>query len=292
MSSGIEAALTMVSVGLMAPGAAPTRTAADGTFTMTAVAPGDYLLVARSAAGRGAAPVGSVRWAQTEVLVDGADIEGVRLTLLSGVTLAGRVMPAGPEALPAGMPLSVTLVPAGAQGVSVVSEPQVDPSGRFAIENVLPGRYRVRASLGSWGLEAAALGETDVADVLLEITDGVDRDGLALRFLPRLGSVSGTLYDGANRPSNDLFVLLFPVNRADWFEDSRRMRAPVRTASDGRFAFDDLPAGEYCLAALADFDNAEWHTLGFLEAVLPAATRIAVAAGQVTQQDVRVAGGG
>jgi hypothetical protein len=62
----------------------------------------------------------------------------------------------------------------------------------------------------------------------------------------------------------------------------------ARPATDGRFVFRDLPAGEYFIAALTDLDPAAWQEPTFLEQVAPAALRISIAEGQKKNQDLRI----
>jgi hypothetical protein len=52
-----------------------------------------------------------------------------------------------------------------------------------------------------------------------------------------------------------------------------------------------LPAGNYYLAALPEFDRNEWHTPGFLEQVVPGAIPLTLAPGEHKTQDIRLAGG-
>ena len=100
--------------------------------------------------------------------------------------------------------------------------------------------------------------------------------------------VSGILYDGAGRPSGDLSIVLFSTDRAMWFNGSRRVRPAVRPATDGRFTFTGLVAGEYYLAALTDVTPADLNSPQFLELVIPAAIKMAVGDGERKTQDLRI----
>jgi hypothetical protein len=62
----------------------------------------------------------------------------------------------------------------------------------------------------------------------------------------------------------------------------------MRPASDGRFTFVNLPAGEYFLAALADDDPVDWQLSAFLEQVVPAAIKVTVTDGAQTTQGIRI----
>ena len=103
--------------------------------------------------------------------------------------------------------------------------------------------------------------------------------------------LSGTLYDGAGRPTSDLSMILFAADRAHWYQGSRRLRQPVRPASSGRFSVSGLAPGEYYLAALTDFDPNDWYDPEFLEQVVPGAIKVTLTAGERKTQDLKLAGG-
>jgi hypothetical protein len=86
-------------------------------------------------------------------------------------------------------------------------------------------------------------------------------------------------------------VIAFSTDPVWWRERSRRVRMPVRPATDGRFTISGLPSGEYYLAVLTDFPPNEWSAPGFLETIVPGAIRVTIRDGETTTQDVRLAGG-
>jgi hypothetical protein len=63
----------------------------------------------------------------------------------------------------------------------------------------------------------------------------------------------------------------------------------TRPGLDGRFVIRDLPAGNYLLAALIDFDPDEWQAPEFLELVAPAALRLSLAEGEQKVQNIGIA---
>ena len=122
-----------------------------------------------------------------------------------------------------------------------------------------------------------------------EIRAGEDLSSMALTVSESLAAVSGVVYDSAGRPSSDLSLLMFSADRSQWYQNSRRLRAPVRAASDGRFSFTGLPAGDYFLAAVNDFEPNAWFSAEFLEQILPAAIRVTLAEGERKVHDVKIA---
>lgn len=91
----------------------------------------------------------------------------------------------------------------------------------------------------------------------------------------------------SGQPASDYDVIVFSADRSHWRPGSRRSLS-TRPATDGRFVFQDLPAGDYFIAALTDLDPAEWQDSAFLEQVVPAAVKVGVAEGEKKVQDLRI----
>jgi hypothetical protein len=86
---------------------------------------------------------------------------------------------------------------------------------------------------------------------------------------------------------------MFPVDKTLWYQRSRRLRQPVRTGTDGRYRFANVPAGDYYLAALTDFEPADVSDPAFLDQIAgSAAIKISVGEGEKKVQDLKLAGGG
>jgi hypothetical protein len=77
-----------------------------------------------------------------------------------------------------------------------------------------------------------------------------------------------------------------PIDRSLWSTGSRRLQT-TRPGTDGRFAFTDLPPGEYRLVALTDFDEDTWHTPAFLESILPSGVAVSLGEGERKVQDLQ-----
>ena len=136
------------------------RVAADGSFALSGIAPGQYTLIARPppiARGvPGAAPVGpsaaslSTMWAQADITIDGRDAS-VAVDLQPGMTISGRLVFEGRASRPTNLTgYRIVLIPPGSGG-NLGAGPaggQVDADGRFTFTGVTPGEYRV-LELGS-----------------------------------------------------------------------------------------------------------------------------------------------
>jgi hypothetical protein len=281
--------------------------AADGSFVIGNLAPGHYRLMSRasSAAGgapapaRGSPPPGSDLWALADVDVAGADIDDVTLTLAPGMTVSGRVVfdaTSLPPPDPATVRFTLTPPPTGGPVLGAPST-QAEADGTFAFKGIAPGSYVLYGNAGTtatvqplWMVKTAMLNGRDVLDTPFDVTPNLDVSDLVVTFTDRVTKLTGLVSDQAGHPVPAYSVIAFSTDPTWWRAQSRRVRMPVRPASDGRFTISGLPPGEYYLAVLPDFPPNEWSTPAFLQAVVPGAIRVTIRDGETTTQDVRLAG--
>jgi hypothetical protein len=303
-------------------------TGRDGTFATSGLAPGRYSISAQSGGGgmgvtqvggggtfvsrtmveaeaqRGPGPAQPSKplWARHEADLNGQDLSGVTLQLQEGMTVTGQlVFPRG--SIPAPEDLSrvrLMLMPM-AQGRLAISPslPAVDANGAFTIEGLMPGTYRMTATVPStgfsatsrWSLGAVLVDDRDVLDSGLVVEPGRSLTGLTVTFTDQTSEISGTLTDPAGAPVSDLTILVFSTDKAAWSMGSRRMRPPAQPGSDGVFRFTGLPSGEYFLAAVTDLAQDDWGDPAFMEQVAAAAIRVTVGEGEKKVQDIKLAGG-
>ena len=155
------------------------RVLADGSFSFSNVAPGQYTVSARAAiretdptqaiqanatngrgrgafggpVGRGPGAISAVLWASADVTVNGQNVTGLALALASGMSVSGRLEFRGASLPP---PTDLTRVrvtlssqdPQTQQGLGLggIGLATVDASGNFTIPGVPPGRYVLRAN--------------------------------------------------------------------------------------------------------------------------------------------------
>jgi Carboxypeptidase regulatory-like domain len=287
-----------------------------GKFTVPALRPGDYTISARAVPSGGASgtPTGPGRaggagaapslWATTEISVNGDDLSDVVLRLEQGMTISGRVTFEGTVLQPPSDLSTVSLRMTSAPnvgGMTISINPataQVGADGSFTFNGITPGRYLLNASAPSgapapglsWQAKSAIVNGVDGVDTPFEIKPGQNAANITLTFTDNMAEVSGTLSDATGKPTSEFSVILFSADKSKWGPRSRRLKQPIRTGADGKFKFTGLPAGEYYIAALTDFEPADVTNPVFLDQVAASAIKIAVAEGEKKTQDLKLAG--
>ena len=287
------------------PGVLPggTRADAQGAFQIPNVPPGQYTIIARATlggpgrqggpAGRGQMVVGrgelldgrgrggapgsdQIRlWATADVTVDGRNVSNVVLTLQPGMAVSGRVTFEG-TTLPPPTDLTrvrVTLTPVVAPGtpgeVATPAAGRVDADGRFTVASVVPGRYRLTASASStgWFLGSTNIDGQESLDFPIEVKPSQAISGAVVTFVDRQSELTGTIVNERAQPVPEYSLIVYPAEQRFWLPQSRRIQS-TRPATDGRYTFRNLPAGEYRLVPVYDPEPGSWFDPG-----VPAAAR-------------------
>ena len=295
-----------------APQPAIANTGPDGTFTLSPVSPGNYRLLARgvipspSARSGGS---GTAGWAMATVATTGADVDLATMTLQTGMTVAGRVVledqatttppdltglhvQIHPDSLEVASPQNRGR--GGAANMRMLQPAAVRPDGTFLATDLVPDNYRVTIAGGAldgsgWWLRSAMWQGRDLLDHPLRIAPGEHVTGVTLVLSDRRTQLSGTITTPAGAAVSDLFVLAYPADATLRGPRSRRIKA-VRPDSAGRFAIDNLPAGEYLICALTDIDDGQWNEPGFLDPLVAASVNITLQEGEKKVQDLRLGG--
>ena len=167
--------------------------------------------------------------------------------------------------------------------------------GLFTITGVLPGRYTMTASITGrttadrlWHADTISVKSRDVLDRPFEIQPGDDISDVKVVMTNRVSELTGTMTDPSGRPTSDYYVLVFSSDSTHWSAGSRWLRTPIRPDSDGQFRFVGLPAGEYRLAAVTDYNPLSWWTSEALQQVAASAIRVKLAAHERRTQDIRI----
>lgn len=297
----------------------------EGRFVIQNVPPGEYRLSTRapsslpSVSSRGPVPAAAMPerslapailfdlWGQTDVVMSGQDVENVGITLAPASAITGRIAFDGtttkaPEDL-SGIRLQFMAADAlaaamtGAGTIGALHAGTVQADGTFRVAGLPPDRYIATASwpfmrtgdgTTGWWLTTIHVGGRDIGDAPIEVRANTDVPDVTITFRDRIGAIEGSLSDAAGRPAPEYFVVAFPVERALWTTTSRRTVPPVRPGTDGRFRVNGLLPGDYYLAVVTAIAQDEGTDPAFLEAILPSAIKITIAAGETRRQDLRI----
>jgi hypothetical protein len=296
---------------------------APGHYSIAAIMTDSSQGPAGSPAGRGRADVGGggrgvpspvtnsppTWWASAGVDVNGEDVSGVSLVMQPGMSFSGRVVFDATTATPAKdlTTMRVTLAPLVSLGSAMMNGTSyglmqrgafasVRDDGTFDIAGLAPGSYRLTvATPGANGLAdfwtRSAVGEgLDLLDTLVTVAPGRDVERVVVTLTDRHTEIAGALQTPAGRPATEYFVVALPTDRALWLPNARRVRS-TRPATDGQFAFADLPPGSYVLAAVDDLEPTDLSDPKFLEAIAGAGVQLTLGEGEKKRQDLRLSGG-
>jgi protocatechuate 3,4-dioxygenase beta subunit len=261
-----------------------TRTAADGTFKLRDVSPGQYTLRATGMAGdRGPES------ASTALTVTGTDIEGIMLAADAGGLITGRVVTDAGDALPSPAPRVTTQSPTFEQGSTPLPAGEdgiVAEGGRFTRRAPTgPALVRIGGLASGWALKRVTAGDRDVTNLPVGIHAGQTLQDVTIVVSNKLPSISGTVSDAGGRPA-DTPVVLFPADAAQWLEASGSLRS-ARPDQAGRYRFDAVRPGDYLLIAVDAMEPWQVNDPEFLAPLRARATRVSVDEAAVTR-DLKV----
>ena len=324
--------VSLVNAGFAVPGISPGGVRADsqGAFRIPNVPPGRYTVVARATIpgpgrenrdgapvapggrgpgpfgrgemadgrGRGLAPDATRLWATSEITVDGRN-QNVVLTLQPGMSVSGRVMFEGTTVPPPSdltrvrVTLSPVVTPGTPNELSSTVAGRVDADGRFTIASVVPGRYRLSGGGASqgWYLGSSTIDGQDSLDFPIEVKPGQNITGAVMTFVDRQSELTGTIVNDRSQPVPEYSLIVYPSDQRFWTPQSRRIQS-TRPATDGRYSFRNLPAGEYRLVPVYDPEPGSWFDPGFLQQLDSASVRVSIADGEKKEQNLRVPSGG
>lgn len=286
------------------------RTAEANAFLFTNVTPGRYTLMARTGGealfgqrAGGPPPTENLplTFATMTIEVRGDDVSGLSLPMTLAARVSGKLAFERSSLAP---PTDVTKIRLRLTSTQLDATPRlaltgsptlvasgtIDADGTFIFNGVMPGAYRLTTvgEPAGWRARSAIVNDRDIIDQPLVI-GSTDVAGIELTMTDAKTQVNGRLIQASGAPASGYFVVAFPADRALWISPSRRIKS-ARPSTDGQFRFDDLPPGDYYLAALTDADQDEWQTPAFLSQVIPAGVKFTLGGGETRTQDLRIGG--
>jgi hypothetical protein len=256
--------------------------AADGTFTIKNVAPGDYKLQTRTSV-PGKIPGTQVQEAAAmPITVSGVDIDNIVLVTSSGWSASGQITDES-----GGAPtLARDRIRIVGRPVTGDNDPRVGSllpdSGRvkndwtFSVSGVYgPARLRVNLPDG-WTVKAILRDGRDVADVAFDPKSGEELSGLQVIISNNVTTVTGQLTDDKGAATSDGTVIVFSADAEKWAEDSRFVRS-ARPDQQGQYQIKGLPPGDYLAVAVDYVQEGMWNDPEYLDSIRRYAQKVTLA---------------
>ncbi len=261
--------------------------AADGSFTLEDVPPGEYEVRATSPAVPGGTNRGEGDTAQADVSVAGEPVNGVTLVIARGRTVTGRVVFDGLRPDDAAPRLTVTASP-GVFGRRETATVGPDATFTFTAwvgaRALRLGQASATSAAPAWVLSSIRAGGRDHPFAPIDVADAVQ--GLELVATRRLGAVTGQAQQ--LEPRSDYRAVVFPDDPGAWLFDSPRITS-VPIPASGRFSVSGLLPGRYRVAIVEHLRPLldEWFDVEWLERLQRLATMVEVEAGGAATVEVR-----
>jgi hypothetical protein len=258
------------------------RLSGDGTFAISNVPPGRYVLRARG---------NNAEWPQyasLPVTVAGTDISDISVTVAEGATVIGTVsFAAGRTAPPDTGQVRISSV-AIDPGLTN-SQARIEEDNSFKIVAIPAGAhlFRPNGQLRGWSLKSVVLDGRDITDTPIDVRSGQEITRVALTFTDAVNEINGTITGDQGSPLTEYTVLAFSTDSTFWRPLSRHI-ATARPDQTGNYRIRGLPAGGYYLVAVDPAQQGEWYNPSYLEAHRFGAAQVTLGEGETRTQDFRV----
>jgi 5-hydroxyisourate hydrolase-like protein (transthyretin family) len=252
----------------------------DGSFNITGLLPGTYVVEARSMSGS--------EFASREVVVDGSDVGGVSLVMSGGATARGRIRfdtGTPPEGLrPSQVFIADILLDHQGETGMNGGPPVARDDWSFELKG-LRGRGFIRAgTLGDdWHLKRVRREGVDITDTPLDFSSDVD--SLEIELTSRVTTVSGNVSDDRKAIALDATVIVFAEDQEKWGPHSRFIET-ARLDQHGQFTIRGLPPGKYLAIAIGYLEPGEERDPDLLEGWRAHATNFTLSEGETRALDL------
>ncbi len=263
-------------------------TGADGRFTVSNVAPGEYSLASLGTAPRFdlATERGSVT-----LTVTGDDVEGLVIALHKGSRVTGQIEFDG-DVHPALTPAVRVYAPqpGGDTGMNLSGTSTINDDWSFELTGVSPGKrvFRMTGLPAAYALKSVLVNGEDVIDRVTPIDGKEAIAGVRLIVTSRVTAINGTATDEQGRPVQDYAVVAF-ASESDRWNPGTRYIGTARPDQNGQFTVTGLPPGDYLVAALPYLERGDSEDPEFLSSIRSRATPISLAEGEQVLVELRVA---
>jgi protocatechuate 3,4-dioxygenase beta subunit len=257
----------------------PTAVRPDGQFTITGLAPGEYVL-------RSGSPAGAADVAFAEVTVSGSDVSGVQLVMTKPSTIRGRIVFA--ESATSAKPPKATAIELGAvrewaMAQQIRSPAKIKDDGTFEI-SVPSGHVRLRApqipggpTAPPWRLSRVLFNDLDVGDAGIDVPAGAAIENVVFEMTNHVYELSGRVTDADGALVRDCFVIVFAQDPARWTVQTPWLIVG-RPGADDLYRVRLLP-GDYYAVAMSEVEQNAWTDPDFLSLAREHATKVTIAEG-------------
>jgi hypothetical protein len=268
--------------GFNMAGAGPIRP--DGSFVVSGLAPGEYMLRAQSF-GPGTEP----EMAAEKITVTGDDIADVHLVASKPSSATGRIVmdPAAGATLPQGLMLFPSPIDPGAIGMGGGGPTRLAEDGTFELK-AAPGRVRIMVGgAPGWVLRTVRLNGADVTDAGIEFRANQDISGIEIEITNKVTTITGLVTNARGEALKDYTVIAFAQDREKW-KIQPRYQSTGRPDQDGRFKIAGLAPSDYYVVALDKIDPGQISDPEFLDVVRIKATPITIREGDTRTVDLKI----
>ena len=268
----------------MQQGGNANRVDQNGTFRVSNVAPGRYLVQAR-AGGR------EFELARMDLAVGAEDVDGLTLVTGPGVTVNGTVVSDTGEPFDfRSQQLQISARPAtpDASGPGGgMNGARVGDDWSFSLRNLSDTVILRAAGPQGWTLKSVSVSGQDITDTPMEFPPGQAVSGMQIVLTKKISTLSGQITDAKGKPVLDATVVVFPGNEKLWTYQSRFIKA-ARPDQDGRYRVTALPAESYLVVALHGLEDGQAGDPEFLATVKDLATKLELGEGETKAVDVKL----
>jgi hypothetical protein len=273
-----------------------TSVAADGTFAMAGIAPGEHSLEVRPQPRPGSGNSGG-EFASVPVTVAGADIAGLRIVTSKGASISGRVIfegtakrdgPATPRVML--MPVDPMNQPMFAMTADPLANGVIDDNGNFRLGASLGRAFLMVTTPPSWVIKSITVEGDDITDQPLDMTGRQSLSGVVIRMTDKLTQVSGRVTDGRGQLLKDYVVVIQAAEAKEPIVASRFLRT-ARPDTNGRFETRGLRPGRYVATAIEVLEQGRQFAPEFQEQLRHSAKEFSVREGETVALDLTLTTG-
>ena len=249
----------------------------DGRFAFRNVAPGKYQIRARAIVD----PKRAALFGSFALSVDERDVNTVRVALVPGATLQGRVewISSRGTAEPPLKSLRVRAPLADGTSFGDTVTGEISPDGNFRIDGAMPGRHYffIEGLAAPWAISSVMLRGHDVLSEPADVHEAQQLRDIRIVVSDTPTVVEGTVRDGSGQPLADALVVATPPATRVWSPANPRLRT-TRTDDAGRYQVRGLPSGTYDLSAVGALDELTLIRREWFERLRAVATPLTLAA--------------